>query len=79
MLQIVVGGHSYASDVVSSINTPNPFVVFYDSSGAVKWALSMNNSYNEISSIKFGKNGNSIAGTFSTIPNVIFVLVSSNG
>ena len=50
---IAIGGSSSDSSLVSSFNTPNAFMILVMSGGAVKWTISFNDLYDDITAIQF--------------------------
>jgi hypothetical protein len=54
---IVVGGGSSDSSLVSATSVPNPIVIFYSKSGKIFWSMTMNTYINYVTALKFRPDG----------------------
>ena len=58
---VLAGGTSSSSSIVSSTAPPNAFLVYFDSTGTVKWGVAFDDAYNEVRAIAFSTDGTKAA------------------
>ncbi|CDW71724.1 cadg domain containing protein [Stylonychia lemnae] len=61
-----IGGYSSDYSLVSYQNMPNPLVVYVLSSGSIKWIMSLDSSYNEITAIGISSDNLKIIAALDT-------------
>ncbi|CDW87050.1 UNKNOWN [Stylonychia lemnae] len=76
---VAVGGYSSDPTLVNTLNVPNPIAQFILQGGAIKWSISMNTNFNEVTAIKFTPNTEKLILALDTQQgqNLVFVVLQS--
>lgn len=49
----IIGGSSSSSDLISATSVPNPYVIYFSSSGIIDWTKQFSTTYNSVEIVKF--------------------------